>query len=215
MPGSMPGMTAPQTPTLPILPSRVTRAVKRIVIHCSATPSGRWLGGKSPGQTGYRTAPAVIDAWHAERGFRRSEVARNAFNWRLPHIGYHFVLDLDGMIWTGRHLDEVGAHVAGHNGDSVGICLVGGIEREARYTAAQWASLWALVNALTDRLGVPMAPGGRMGVCGHRDLSPDSDGDGQVEPHEWLKTCPGFSVSAWLRANGVVAPQYIVEAPAP
>ena len=27
---------------------------------------------------------------------------------------------------------------------------------------------------------------------GHRDLSPDTDGDGHVEPEEWLKFCPCF-----------------------
>ena len=32
-------------------------------------------------------------------------------------------------------------------------------------------------------------------VCGHRDLSPDLDGDGKVEPWEWVKQCPCFEVS--------------------
>jgi len=35
-------------------------------------------------------------------------------------------------------------------------------------------------------------------VCGHRDLSPDTNGNGQTESTEWLKTCPGFDVRAWL-----------------
>ena len=34
-------------------------------------------------------------------------------------------------------------------------------------------------------------------VVGHRDLSPDKDGDGVVERHEWLKDCPCFDVPAW------------------
>jgi N-acetylmuramoyl-L-alanine amidase len=29
-------------------------------------------------------------------------------------------------------------------------------------------------------------------VVGHRDLSPDLDHDGVVEPHEWVKQCPCF-----------------------
>ena len=29
-------------------------------------------------------------------------------------------------------------------------------------------------------------------IMGHRDLSPDTDGDGRVEPEEWLKFCPCF-----------------------
>lgn len=31
-------------------------------------------------------------------------------------------------------------------------------------------------------------------VVGHRDLSPDLDGDGTVEPEEWTKACPCFDV---------------------
>jgi hypothetical protein len=29
---------------------------------------------------------------------------------------------------------------------------------------------------------------------GHRDLSPDLDGNGHIEPDEWMKQCPGFDV---------------------
>lgn len=210
MPGSMPGMSAPPTPSLPSLPGSVKRPVRRVVIHCSATPSGQRLA-----RPGYKTVAAVIDSWHAERGFKRGEPWRSRHNAALRSIGYHFVVDLDGSIWTGRHLEEVGAHVAGHNSDSVGICLVGGAEKVARYSAAQWTALWALVNRLCVLLGVPLVPGARIGIAGHRDLSPDTDGDGQVEPHEWLKTCPGFDVASWLRAGGAVAPALVVEVPAP
>ena len=32
-------------------------------------------------------------------------------------------------------------------------------------------------------------------VCGHRDLSPDLNGNGEIEPEEWVKQCPCFDVS--------------------
>ncbi|MBP1594036.1 MAG: N-acetylmuramoyl-L-alanine amidase, partial [Bacteroidetes bacterium] len=32
-------------------------------------------------------------------------------------------------------------------------------------------------------------------VTGHRDLSPDLNGNGVIESHEWLKQCPCFNVS--------------------
>jgi N-acetylmuramoyl-L-alanine amidase len=32
-------------------------------------------------------------------------------------------------------------------------------------------------------------------VCGHRDLSPDLNGNGRIEPHEWMKECPCYSVN--------------------
>ena len=35
-------------------------------------------------------------------------------------------------------------------------------------------------------------------VVGHRDLSPDLDGDGVVEPDEWTKACPCFEVKREL-----------------
>ena len=35
-------------------------------------------------------------------------------------------------------------------------------------------------------------PGSR--VCGHRDLSPDLNANGEIEPEEWIKQCPCFDV---------------------
>ena len=43
-------------------------------------------------------------------------------------------------------------------------------------------------------------------VVGHRDLSPDQNANGIVESFEWLKTCPGFDVAAWLE-SGMTAPE--------
>lgn len=31
-------------------------------------------------------------------------------------------------------------------------------------------------------------------VCGHRDLSLDLNGNGEIEPEEWIKACPCFDV---------------------
>ena len=30
-------------------------------------------------------------------------------------------------------------------------------------------------------------------ICGHRDLSPDLNGNGEIEPEEWIKACPCFN----------------------
>lgn len=179
----------------------VGRRVSVIVVHCSATPSGQPID-----QHG-RDAAHVIDAWHAERGFARDPGMVRVFNPTLRAIGYHFVIDLDGSVLTGRELCEVGAHAAGHNTGSVGICMVGGAEVDARFSRAQWAALARLVQVLAIQLNVPLRHvlGSGAGVCGHRDLSPDADGDGVIERREWLKTCPGFDVSAWLAA-GLQAP---------
>lgn len=190
------------------------RRINLLVIHCSATPSGRWLRG-ARGAAGFTRAVRVIDSWHAARGFRRSAALAEKFNPELPSIGYHFVVDLDGQVDTGRSLPEVGAHVAGFNGQSVGICLVGGSERDARFTAAQWRTLDALVRGLCGDLRIPLAlplhPRQGAGVCGHRDLSPDTDGDGRITPREWLKTCPGFDVGAWISRGCEPLPDQVIQ----
>lgn len=212
MPGILPGMpTENQLPLLRQVGQPPRRAVDLVVIHCSATPSGKPLAQGTPGTPGYLNAPKVINAWHAARGFRRQSEAVRAFSSSLPSIGYHYVIDLTGEVWSGRALTEVGAHALGFNARSVGICLVGGDEREARYTAAQWESLQQVATMLMLDYGIPCtapkrtfdkaAPAGYYmagGVCGHRDLAPDKDGDGLIESSEWLKTCPGFDVRAWL-----------------
>lgn len=199
------------------------RHIDLVVIHCSATPSGKPLEQGQRGKPGYLNAPKVIDAWHAARGFKRASAAVRAFSSSLPSIGYHYVIDLTGEVWSGRALDEIGAHAQHFNAHSAGICLVGGVEREAQYTAAQWKSLQQVVSMLLMDYGIPRAfprrvvgrswPAGYTlveGVCGHRDLSPDGDGNGLVEPFEWLKTCPGFDVQAWLARGMRPDPKHVI-----
>jgi N-acetylmuramoyl-L-alanine amidase len=162
------------------------RTIKKIVLHCSAT------------QNGVPVTVETIDSWHNARGFKRDPKAVKDGD--PAHIGYHFVILLDGTIHACRGLDEVGAHAAGHNAESIGICLVGGVdskgataEKKAQgvYSSAQWRSLENLVRDLRVKTG-----GAKL--VGHRDLSPDLDKDGVVEKHEWLKTCPGFDVGLWM-----------------
>lgn len=232
--------TAPTSsfPTAPItrasaansLPPR--REVNLIVIHCSATPSGKPLRQGTPGQPGYLNAAKVIDAMHAQRGFKRDALAVKAFNSSLPHIGYHYVIDLNGEVINGRGRDEIGAHAVNFNAHSVGICMVGGPVDggpkggdSARYTAAQWKSLretvemlrreYSIVRAIPRRIvGRGTYPAGYTfvdGICGHRDLSPDGNGNGMIEPFEWLKTCPGFDVGDWIARDMQPLPVQVCE----
>lgn len=203
------------------------RSIDLVVIHCAATPSGKPIQQGKPGSPGYLNTPRVIDAWHAARGFRRASDAVRAFSSSLPSIGYHYVIDLTGEVWSGRALTEVGAHAANFNAHSVGICLVGGIEREGKYTAAQWKSLQQVVTMLLVDYGIPCTAPKRVpnqasplgysvmgGVCGHRDLSPDGNGNGLIESFEWTKTCPGFDVRAWLARGMQPDAAHIYEQPA-
>ena len=40
-------------------------------------------------------------------------------------------------------------------------------------------------------------------IIGHRDLSPDLNGNGVIEPFEFMKACPSFDVAAWLKEIGI------------
>lgn len=149
----------------------MARAIDHIIIHSSATPNGRPY------------TVAEIDAWHRVRGFRRSPRFKAIFNQALGSIGYHYIIYADGTVHTGRHPDETGAHAAGYNAKSIGICLIG----TDRFGMAQWSALRNLINDLLVEHGSKQTI-----VCGHREL-----------PHV-PKNCPGFSVEAW-RAAGMVA----------
>lgn len=147
------------------------RTIRHIVLHCSATPAGR------------RVTAEEIDRWHRARGFRK--------------IGYHYIVYLDGSIVAGRPTEEPGAHVSGHNADTIGICYVGGTDASGRpadtRTERQKASLVFLLQQLHALF--PQA-----GICGHRDFSPDRNGDGIVEPDEWIKACPSFDARSEYEA---------------
>lgn len=198
----------------PNAPPSSTRPVDLIVIHCSATPSGKPISQRTPS---FKNSARVIDGWHKARGFARRAEDVKAFNTSMQHIGYHYVIDLHGVVYNGRGLNEVGAHAQNFNSRSVGICLVGGAEREAKYTAAQWRSLVDVVTMLVGQYSLPAAAPVRKGntisngVCGHRDVSPDINADGTIEAFEWLKTCPGFSVADWLKNGMRPTPDQICE----
>lgn len=165
------------------------RDIQTLVIHCSATPNGRW------------TTTADINRWHHDRGFRRAAAARVGLNPKLDAIGYHHVIYTTGQVATGRGHGEVGAHVAGHNARSIGVCMIG----TDRYHVEQWVALRDLVITLCGQYHIPLAPAdvkdprGLRGVIGHRDIPGVA------------KTCPGFSVRDWLLAGMTPNPQHILQ----
>lgn len=117
------------------------RAIDTIVVHCTATPKGRDVTATD------------VDHWHKERGFNG--------------IGYHYLVRLDGRIEQGRPESEPGAHVAGHNSNSIGVCYAGGCDAGMKpadtRTEAQKASLKKLLIELKSRY--PQAA-----ILGHRDF---------------------------------------------
>lgn len=146
--------------------------IKYIVVHCSATKPVQDIGLKE------------LDVMHKQRGFES--------------CGYHFIIRQNGVIEIGRPLAVQGAHVGGvgHNHDSWGVCLVGGLDAKgspmATFGQPQMQSAASIIHGLILR--APTAQ-----VLGHRDLSPDKDGDGVVESQEWLKQCPCFDTRHWWK----------------
>ena len=110
----------------------------KIVIHCSDTPPDRDVTADD------------IRQWHLDRGW--------------TDIGYHYVVRLDGAVEVGRPLSLQGAHVQGHNADSIGICIVGGGGGVCTLNAAQIHSTRRLIAALQQVFC------DQLEVVGHRDL---------------------------------------------
>jgi N-acetylmuramoyl-L-alanine amidase len=132
------------------------RKINRIIIHCTATPEGRDHTAKE------------IDRWHREKGW--------------ASIGYHFVIRLDGTVENGRPVDKVGAHVKGHNADSIGVVYVGGCNKNMKpkdtRTDAQKLALRGLIDGFKEKY--PNAT-----VHGHNEFDKG-------------KACPSFNVQTEL-----------------
>ena len=83
------------------------RKIDKLIVHCTATPEGR------------EVTKADLHKWHVEeRGWR--------------DIGYHFFIDLCGELHECRPIEQTGAHVKGHNFDSIGIAYAGGTDLEGK-----------------------------------------------------------------------------------
>lgn len=136
------------------------RRIDTIVCHYSATYEDQDIGAME------------IDKMHKARGWKG--------------VGYHYVIRLNGRIERGRSDDQIGAHVAGQNAHSIGICTIGGLRRATganvghdTRTAAQKETQAQLIRDLLVKY-----PGAR--VVGHKDLA--------------ATQCPAYDVAAWWAA---------------
>jgi N-acetylmuramoyl-L-alanine amidase len=131
--------------------------IKFLTIHCAATPEGRDV------------SPEQIEAWDKAKFGKRS---------------YHWIVPLDGAMCRRLQDGDMGAHVGGHNSGNIGVCYVGGMDKDMKHakdtrTDAQKRTLLALVRMYRKRY-----PG--IQILGHRDW-PDVH-----------KDCPSFDVKSWL-----------------
>jgi len=82
------------------------RPLNEIIVHCTATRSDWWTGTSAQVKTN------EVRNWHTSKGW--------------SDIGYHYLIDRDGTVVSGRPLERTGAHVKGHNTGTIGISLFGG-----------------------------------------------------------------------------------------
>jgi N-acetylmuramoyl-L-alanine amidase len=143
------------------------RAINLIVVHCAATKPSMDIGA------------AEIRAWH-------TDPKRPGGAW--ADIGYHYVIRRNGRLEHGRPVEIAGAHAAGYNARSVGICLVGGLDAQGKpadeFEPIQKETMRNVIEWLRERYP-------KTRIVGHRDL-PDVK-----------KACPSFDVARWCRSVGI------------
>ena len=126
------------------------RTITELIVHCSATPEG----------VDYTVDD--IRRWHRQQGW--------------SDIGYHYVVYRNGLIVDGRDVDLIGAHClkGGHNTHSIGICYVGGVDKDDvrkskdTRTHEQRAALKAILIDLKR-----LYPNAK--IYGHRDFDKGKD----------------------------------------
>lgn len=130
------------------------RAINEIILHCSATPEGR------------NHDVADIRRWHVDgRGW--------------SDVGYHYCILLDGTVEAGRPVKRQGAHCKGKNKDTIGVCYIGGCDKNMQpkdtMNHGQEKAFLNLVETLRNVYG-------ELTVSGHN----------QYSTH---KACPSFKVA--------------------
>lgn len=141
-----------------------TRQIKYLAVHCTATAQGTPI-------------PQLLAIFRAN-------------GWQMP--GYHYAISADGTIHQLLDEDKISNGVKGYNSVSINIAYIGGVELRAgkvvavdNRTPEQRVALRKLLTELRQRY--PKAV-----IQGHRDFSPDSNGNGKVDPWERIKECPCF-----------------------
>ena len=126
------------------------RYINDIIVHSTATPAGR------------EVSLAEVESWHKARGWRG--------------CGYHYLIHLDGTIDNGAYISQPGTHCRGHNAHSIGVCYVGGVDKDYKAEDTRTPEQKRALKQLVARL-VKMY---RCQVHGHRDYCPTE--------------CPSFDV---------------------
>lgn len=160
---------------IPQLLLTLKREVDTCVWHCTATVEGQNITSQE------------IERWHIKRGFNE--------------IGYNLVFLLNGDVVMGRDWNKIPAHVAGANSKTLGFTYVGGLDKNKKpkdtRTPQQKDSMLYVSKLLKDYQ--ELLKNKNFDFNGHRDYSPDKNGNGIIEPWEWMKACPCFDVKTEIK----------------
>jgi N-acetylmuramoyl-L-alanine amidase len=154
------------------------RHIKYIFLHCTA---------------GYLTINQLLKYFRSK-------------DWDNP--GYHIEIDEKGHQTQLLNFAQIANGVRGYNGESIHIAYRGGVNyghwlhwmdgfrdaypeaedtrtiwqkrelQHAIYKALNWCNIYQDIDDIK--------------ILGHRDISPDTNGNGIVDPWERLKECPSF-----------------------
>lgn len=163
-----------------IIDTKNTKQYTYIVIHHSASTDQRvndWIGIRKY-HTSWRYRDETVTEERARELLSQGKSGVVA-PWR--DIGYHFGLEYDNDILvyrSGRSLSMIGAHAAGFNDKSIGICVVGNYDK-VKPVPEQLSMLKDLVFKLQKIYSIDAK-----NVIGHREVY-------TLLKEPVVKTCPG------------------------
>lgn len=139
------------------------RQISRIFVHCTA-------------------------GWQDTTTVESLQKEFKAKGWKNP--GYHWVIFPNGRIVQMLDEAKVANGVKNYNANSIHVAWVGGIDEDHpksidNRTLSQKAALYDLLTKLKLKYRRAM-------IMGHRDISPDLNHNGVVDPWERIKECPCF-----------------------
>lgn len=135
----------------------MSRVIKSLYVHCTDSDDSLDIGRRE------------IEEWHRQRGF----ISESGIS-----CGYHYIVRRDGRVEVGRPEHETGAHVKGHNSNSIGVVWVG----RKQIGTNQLKSLYKVCKDIIIRHNIQIDK-----VLGHYESDPG-------------KTCPNLNMD-FIRAE--------------
>ena len=138
------------------------RKIKYLVVHCTASPQAT-------------SVDSIKRYW------------KNVMKWDDP--GYHVIVEPDGEAVVLAPIEAITNGVKGFNSKSIHISYIGGVDKNGKpvdnRTPEQKATLLRYLTKWKEIFPAAI-------ILGHRDFSPDKNGNGRVDPWERIKECPCF-----------------------